>query len=189
MTKAQENKLRKAGIFNLADVKKIGISQPTLSRLVKNGEINRVGRGIYVHPKASLSSDTVEFQVALAKFGPKSAIGGMTALFHYNLVEQVPNQTWVIVPPDVRTKDQLYRLIRTKTDSDIGIEKKDRYRIASVERALIEALKFSSKIGRSTALKAVRAAIQGKQTNMAKLRQTARALKLEDTLARFLEDL
>ena len=59
----------------------------------------------------------------------------------------------------------------------------------SFERALIEALKFSTKIGRGTALKAVRTAIQNGQTNMIKLRQMARKLRLEDVLARFLEDL
>lgn len=189
MTKMQEGKLKKAGLFRLEEAKRIGISQATLSRLVKEGKINRVERGIYLHPKAIIATNTASFQIAFMKFGPKSAIGGMSALFHYNLIEQVPTQMWIIVPPSVRTKNHLYRLIRTKTDAEVGIEAKNQYRIVSVERALIEGLKFSSKIGKGTALRAVRTALQNKQTNMMKLRRMAHALNLESSLARFLEDL
>jgi predicted transcriptional regulator of viral defense system len=189
MTRAQENKLKKFGLFRMEKAKEIGVSQAALSRLVKDGKISRVERGIYIHPEATVSPDAIGFQIAFMKFGPISAIGGMSALFHYNLIEQVPTQTWVIVPPSMRTKDQLYRLVRTKTGLEIGIENKNGYRIASVERALIEGLKFSSKIGRGTALKAIRTAIQNKQTNMMRLRHMARDLGLEKLLGRFLEDL
>ena len=189
MTKVQGNKLKKIGLFRAQEAKKFGISQAALSRLVKEKKINRVERGIYIHPRASISPHAVGFQVAFMKFGPKSAIGGMSALFHYNFIEQVPAQTWIIVSPSVRTKDRLYRLMRTKTDPDIGIETKNRYRIASIERALVEGLKFSSKIGRGTALRAVRIAIQNKQTNITSLRYMARALDLEKLFGRFLEDI
>ena len=188
MDRNQEAKLKKAGIFKLEDARKIGVSQPALSRLVKQGKINRVGRGIYVHPKANVSA-TADFQIALAKFGQESAIGGLTALFHYNLIEQVPTQVWVLVPPTVWTKERSYRLMRTKSDLTVGVEAKDGYRIASIERALVEGLKFSSKILKTTALKAVRAALKNKQTNLPKLRKMASALHLDSTLARFVEDI
>jgi predicted transcriptional regulator of viral defense system len=188
MDRNQEAKLKKAGFFKLEDARKIGVSQPALSRLVKQGKINRVGRGIYVHPKANVSA-TADFQIALTKFGQESAIGGLTALFHYNLIEQVPTQVWVLVPPTVWTKERSYRLMRTKSDLTVGVEAKDGYRIASIERALVEGLKFSSKIGKTTALKAVRAALKNKQTNLPKLRKMASALHLDSTLARFVEDI
>lgn len=189
MTKIQEDKLKKIGFFRLEAAKRIGISQSALSRLVKAGKINRMERGIYLHPKAIIAIRTASFQIAFMKFGSKSAIGGMSALFHYNLIEQVPTQTWVIVPTTVRTKDHLYRLIRTKTDVEVGVDFKNNYRIVSIERALIEGLKYSSKMGKGTVLRAVRTALQNKQTNMVKLRRMAHALNLERSLARFLEDL
>lgn len=132
-----------------------------------------LGDGIYVHPKADISPETAGFQIAQSKFGEKSAIGGMTALFHYRLIEEVPTQTWVIVPPSVWTKENGYRLMRTKSDLKTGIETKKGYRIVSIERALLEGLKFSSKIGKSTAIKAVRTAIKNKQANMIGLRNSS----------------
>lgn len=187
MSPAQDTKLRRLGLFTLAQAKKLGVDQPSLSRLVQEGALNRVSRGIYLHPKASIAPDTIAFQIAQAKFGEDAAIGGLSALFHYNLVEQVPGQTWIIVPPRTHTTERLYRLIRTKIDTKTGIISKNGYRIASIERALIEALKFSSKIGERTALKAVRQALAKRLTTEAKLGHMAKALKLESTLERYFE--
>jgi len=187
MTKAQETKLKKQGFFKLADAEKIGVSQPMLSRLVKQGQITRVGRGIYIHPKAHVATESAGFQIAQAKFGKTAAIGGLSALFHYNLAEQVPTETWMVVPPKIWTKEKGYRLLRTKSGTEIGVESMDGFRIVSVERALIEGLKFSTKIGEVTVLRAVRAALKSKQTNMSKLRKMATALKLDAILARHIE--
>lgn len=187
MTRSQEAKLKKQGLFRIDDAKRIGISQPMLSRLVGQGKLTRVGRGIYIHPEARITAETAGFQIAQAKFGETVAIGGLSALAHYNLTEQVPTETWVVVPPEIWTKEKGYRLLRTKSDMEIGIDMREGFRIVSVERALIEGLKFATKIGEVTALKAVRAAIKNKQTNMAKLRKMASALKLDAILARHIE--
>jgi predicted transcriptional regulator of viral defense system len=187
MSPAQEAKLKRLGIFTLAQANKVGVHQSSLSRLVKKGTLQRVRRGIYLHPKAHISANEIEFQIAQAKFGNKAAIGGLSALFHYNLVEQVPGQTWVIVRSGVHTAERSYRLMRTKTDINVGIVEQDGYRIASIERALIEALRYSSKIGERTALKAVRIALTKRLTTEAKLGQMAKALKLESSLVRYFE--
>jgi predicted transcriptional regulator of viral defense system len=187
MTSIQESKLRKIGLFSLAQAKELGIEQPHLSRLVKKGIFQRVARGFYLHPHAKISSDAIEFQIACAKFGPESAIAGLSALFHYRLIEQVPTQTWILVPPHVRSKERGYRLMRTKSDSRVGVNSKKRFNIVSLERALIEGLKFSSKIGERTALKAVRTALSTKQTTEAKLGKTAKELGLQKVLEKYFE--
>lgn len=75
MEKQQESTIKKLGIFTLAQGKEIGLSQQDMSRLVTPKDLNRVGRGIYLHPDAKLDRD-VGFQLASAKFGPEAAIGG-----------------------------------------------------------------------------------------------------------------
>jgi predicted transcriptional regulator of viral defense system len=186
MTRSQELKLKKMGPFTTAQAKKLGLSQSTLSRLIQDGRIRRIGRGLYLHPKALVIRE-IDFQIACEKFGPQSAVGGLSALFYYNLIEQVPTQTWVIVPPEVSSRNRLFRLVRTKTDVTTSIVAKDRYRIVSLERALIEGLKFSSKIGERVALKAVRTALTNKQTSEAKLGKMAEALNLKNVLYRYFE--
>lgn len=178
--------LKNLGLFKTAQAEKLGISRPALSRLVETGEVLRVGRGLYVH-KSAKTAQTLGFQIACAKFGREAAIGGLTALFHYNLVEQVPQETWVIVPPETRTKEKGYRLMRTKAPINVGVTDADGYKIATVERALIEGLRFASKIGERTAIGAARKALAQKLTTEAKLGRAAKELGLLSSVQRFFE--
>ena len=129
------------------------------------------------YPEASLGRE-YDFQIACAKLGPHAVIGGMSALFYYNLVEQVPKQTWVLVPPHKITSNRSYRLIRTQTPLDKGIVAGNGYQVASIERAIMEGFKLASKIGERTAIHACRTAIQQKQTTLKKIGMTAKELGL-----------
>ncbi len=174
------------GLFTLSQAEKIGLSQQSLSRLVESEEIKRVARGIYLHPEASLEGD-VGFQIACTKFGPKSAIGGLSALFHYNLIEQVPGHTWVLVPTERKTRESGYKLIRTKVSLDHEIVTQNGYRIVSLERSILEGLKLITKIGERTAVKAARDALATRQTTELKLGKAAKELGLESVLIKYLE--
>ena len=186
MDKHRLPQIKKLGVFTLAQGKSVGISQQEISRLVAAKDLVRIGRGIYLHPKASLDKD-VGFQIAYSKFGSGSAIGGLSALSHYNLAEQVPGEIWVMVPPEKRTRETGYKLIRTKTRLDKQIVVEKGYRIVTVERAVLEALKFITKIGERTAIKAAREALATRKTTEAKLAKAANELELESVLAKHLE--
>jgi predicted transcriptional regulator of viral defense system len=186
MTASQSKALKSLGLFTTAQAEEIGISRPALSRMVERGELLRAGRGVYRHPKAPVTRE-IDFQIACAKFGPDAAVGGLSALFYYNLAEQVPQETWVIVPPKTRTKERGYRLLRTKVPLDVGVIAKNGYKVVTVERALVEGLRFASKIGERTAIGAVRKAFAQKLTNQAKLGRAAKELGLLSVVQRFLE--
>ncbi len=186
MDKRQQPQIKKLGVFTLAQGKSVGISQQDISRLVAAKDLVRLGRGIYLHPKASLDKD-VGFQIAYSKFGPGSAIGGLSALYHYNLAEHVPGEVWVMVPPEKRTRETGYKLIRTKTRLDKQIVDEKGYRIVTVERAVLEALKFITKIGERTAIKAAREALATRKTTEARLAKAAKKLELGSVLAKYLE--
>jgi len=186
MEKRQQQHIRKIGVFTLAQGKAAGISQQDISRLVAKRELVRLGRGIYLHPKASLGKDG-GFQIAYSKFGPGSAIGGLSALYHYNLAEQVPGELWVIVSPEKKTRETGYKLIRTKTRLDNQIKDEKGYRIVTVERAVLEGLKFITKIGERTAIKAAREALAQKTITEVSLARCANELRLETILAKHLQ--
>jgi predicted transcriptional regulator of viral defense system len=184
--KRQQPQIKKLGVFTLAQGKAAGISQQDISRLVAKRDLVRLGRGIYLHPKASLDKD-VGFQIAYSKFGPGSAIGGLSALYHYNLAEQVPGELWVIVSPEKKTRETGYKLIRTKTRLDNQIKDEKGYRIVTVERAVLEGLKFITKIGERTAIKAAREALAQKTITEVSLARCANELRLETILAKHLQ--
>lgn len=186
MNRAQEAKLKKLGIFSLAQANELGISQQSLSKLVKQEKIKRIDRGIFLHPEAALGRE-YDFQIACAKLGPYAVIGGLSALFYYNLAEQVPKQTWVLVPPHKITSNRSYRLIRTQTPLDKGIVECNGYKIVSIERAIVEAFKLASKMGERTAVKACRVAIQQRQTTLKKIGMVAKELGLASYLTKYSE--
>lgn len=178
--------LSKLGVFTLAQAKDEGVTQQDISRLVAANELVRIERGIFLHPKAHLDRD-VGFQIAISKFGPESAVGGLSALYYYNLADQVPGEIWLVVPPEKRTRVKGYRLMRTKTSLDKEIHDEKGYRIVTIERAILEALKFITKIGEKTAIKAAREALASGQTTEIKLAKAARNLGLESVLSKYLE--
>ncbi len=186
MTNEQESKLKSLGVFTLTQAHKIGVAQQDLSVLVKQEKITRIERGIYLHPEAKIGRE-VDFQIACAKFGTDAVIGGLSALFYYNLAEQVPQQTWVLVPPQKITHSRNYRLIRSKTSLNKGVINEKGYRIVSIERAIIEGFKLASKIGERTAIKAARDAIRQQMTTLQKMGKVAKDLGLDSYLTKYFE--
>lgn len=186
MEKKKPNRIRKGRIFKLDDLIQTGLTQQDVSRLVAKNHIKRIGRGLYLHPESAITANP-DFEVATIKFGRESAIGGLSALFHYNLCDQAPTETWVLVPPEKRTSVIGFRLVRTKTPLDKGVVEHRRYRIVSVERAVLESLKLMTKIGERTAIRAARQALASKQTSEIKIGKTAKELGLENVWKKYFE--
>ena len=181
-------KLKKAGLFTLKEAKDLGLPQSTLSRLVTAGKIDRVARGIYVHSEYNLIDySKLDFMIAYKKFGKSSIVGGMTALFHYGLIQQAPKQTWVIVEKTTVTHDKMYRLMRAKNVSQKCIENYGSYKMTDINRTLIDILSMSNKISVRTAIEAVKKAINNKLTTLDKLVDASKTLKKEKILKKYWE--
>ena len=190
MDRTISKKLQSMGLFKSNEVyKKTGISQPTLSRWTRKGFIKHVSRGLYIHPQSSVLPEHLDFAIACSHFGFKSAIGGLSALFYYGLIEQVPEQVWLIVPSSRKNEStqKKYKCLRTQTSLRIGIDKKEYFRITNVERTLLEAMKFATKIGQRTAISATREALKEGLTTEKKLVQMASRLKMKNALKKYWE--
>ena len=190
MDKVIHKKLQSMGLFKPDEVqKKIGISQSTLSRWVDKGFINHVSRGLYIHPQSSVLPEYLDFAIACSHFGFKSAIGGLSALFYYGLIEQAPEQVWLIVPPSRKdeSNQKKYKCLRTQTSLRIGIDKKKYFKITNVERTLLEAMKFATKIGQRTAISSARKALKEGLTTEKKLAQMSSRLKMKNVLEKYWE--
>ena len=182
--------IKKAGLIKTSEAKKnFGISQPTLSRWAKLGLIEKIGQGLYLHPDSSIDYGTLDFSIACSTFGPRSFIGGLSALYYYGLIEQPPQQVWVLVPPEKVSRNLKFRCLRTINSFRFGIKKLDYFRISSIERAIIESLKYASKIGERNALHAARKALKQGLTSEVKLGQMATLLKLGNVLKKYWESI
>jgi predicted transcriptional regulator of viral defense system len=176
--------LEKLGVFTRSDIKRIGLPRSLFYKLIQEGKIEKLAHGFYLHIEASnFEPEEIDFIVACKKFGDNAVIGGLSALARYNLIEEIPRQIWVLVPDNKQTKSKLYRLIRTTHPfSDIGIEKHTHYRITTLERTLVEALIYASKIGLDTAVGAIVKAVKNKQTSLSKIGNMAEKMNKKDII-------
>jgi predicted transcriptional regulator of viral defense system len=182
------DKLRNLGIFDLQIAMKVtGASRSTIFKWIKDGKLNKTESGLYLHPESKIEPQYEDYICACKFFGKDSAVGGLTALFYYGLIEQVPSQIWMIVSPENRTIKNKYKIIRTKTNPKIGIKKIHGFRMTSIERTLIESLKFATKIGVRIAIGAIRKAIKDKKTTEVKIGKMARELNMWSTLEKYWE--
>ena len=190
VNKAIYKKLQSMGLFKSSEAqRKTGISQSTLSRWASKGIIKRVDRGLYMHPQSSIPPELLDFAIACTHFGNQSAVGGVSALFYYGLIEQVPQQVWLIVPSSRKNEriQKKYKCLRIHTTLKIGIDKQKHFKITNIERTLIEAMKFGTKIGQRTAISSARKALREGLTNEKKLLQMASCLKIKNILEKYWE--
>lgn len=174
--------LKKLGIFSAEEAEKAGVPRAALYRLKQSERILQIAPGIFSHPDVPLDGTELDYAAACKSLGPKAVIGGLSGLVHYRLTELVPQQLWVLVPPQKRTWNRVFRILRTSSPLDVEVETRKFYRIVTLERALVEGLKYSTKIGLETALTAIRTAIRERKTNMQKLGRAAEALGMKSII-------
>jgi predicted transcriptional regulator of viral defense system len=186
----KEKKKKTSGslkVFKLKEALDVGLTRRTILKKVLNGEFLKLSHGVYLNLEADLPVDYIDFIAAISKFGENSVIGGLTALYYHNLIEQVPQQVWVIVPQNTRTTEKKYRLIRSKKTSGYGIEHHKEFRICDIDRSIAEAFKYSSKIGIRVAISATVRAIKDKKTTLTEIMKAARKLNYEKSIKKHWE--
>lgn len=181
------DKLKNQGVLTLGEIKKLGVSQATVSTMSKANKLIKLSHGFYIHPSCNVHPEDLDFIIACKKFGKSSVIAGISALFHYKLIEQVPSQIWILVDYKKQTSNKFYRLLRVRKISSFGIIKKKNYKIVSLERALIEGLKYSNKIGLRIVIHAIKSAILDKKTTTTKLLESSKKLACKKILEKYWE--
>lgn len=184
---SKTQQLKKLGIFTTSEAIESGFSQPTLSRMAKQGDVIRLEHGIFRHKDAKIDLEHIDFAVVTKRFGEHAVVGLMSALSYHGLIEQVPQQVWLLVTPSVRPTSKLYRTVRVRSDLTVGIEHNKYFAITNIERTIVESFKYSTKVGLDVAVRAARLALKRKRTTGAKLLKQAKELKMEKFILRHWE--
>lgn len=182
---SQREKLRTLisgrAILRAQDLRKHGIAGATIQRALDDGDLIRIGRGLYQHPEAEIDSDLTLAEVA--KRVPKGVIAMTTALAWHGLTDQMPRKTWVAIgtsnwspapgyPPIriVRFADKyLTQGVEHHTVSGVDVP------IYSVSKTLADLFRNGRLIDRSVAVEGLRAAVEQRKVNPAEIAEAARA--------------
>lgn len=178
-------KAPKKSPFSYHDALTSGVSRRALQRLLADGQIERIGRGVY---RDATRDDHGEesFRNATALVGEPSAICLLSALSHYELTDLIPKRTWIMVPAPKRTTAAQVRLLRKREPRwRIGITRKNGYSITTVERTILDTL-CSFDPGLDAGLSALKKALRQRLTTPAKIAEVARQLGVFDRLLPYL---
>jgi predicted transcriptional regulator of viral defense system len=81
----------------LSELMQAGVTAAAVSRMRENGQIVRLGRGLYQLPDASIDANHELAQAA--KRVPKGIICLTSALAFYELTDTIPSRVWMAIGP------------------------------------------------------------------------------------------
>ena len=186
---------RRAKSVTRGDIAAAGIHTQALTRLVKNGTLERVSRGRYRLPDAPV---TEHHGLALAVAAvPKGVVCLISALNFHGIGTQVPAEVWIALDRRTRRPALRYpplRVVRFGGSAlSEGIESHSiegvAVRVYNVAKTLADVFKYRNKIGLDVALEALREAWRDRRFKMDDIHRYARVCRVERVMRPYLESL
>jgi predicted transcriptional regulator of viral defense system len=185
--------LGSAGMMRASELVAQGIAATTISRMLEDGDIIRLSRGLYQLSDAPL--DTQHDLAEAAKRVPNGVICLVSALSYHELTDQLPRQVWMAIgakdwaPADHGPKLRLIRmtdalLIR---DTDTAVIGHVPVRVFNVPRTLADCFRFRAKVGLSVAVEALQEALRRRRTTPALIAEHAQSRRVWAVMRPYIE--
>ncbi|MCP4657825.1 MAG: transcriptional regulator, partial [bacterium] len=151
-----------AGVLRPRDLEPHGIPRAALQRLLQRGEVERVGRGLYMLPGADVTEH--HSLVEACKRFPQGVVCLLSALRFHDLTTQNPFEVWLAIPQRAwrpRNPGVALRFVYLSRNAyEAGIEEHRiegaDVRVYSAARTVADCFKFRNKIGLDVALEALK---------------------------------
>lgn len=198
MTDSNQNILDLAaerGLIRPRDLTERGLPTVALTRLVRQGRLQRVGRGLYSLPDRPVSEHNALAEVA--RKHPQAIVCLLSALRFHDLTTQSPFEVWLAIPNKARTPKMDYPPLRIVRFSGAALtDGVEEYaidgvpvRVTSVARTVADCFKFRNKIGLDVALEALQEAWRAKRVSMDELWRYATLCRVTNVMRPYMESL
>jgi predicted transcriptional regulator of viral defense system len=187
--------VRARKLIRTADLKEMQVPTVVLTRLVRSGELVRIGRGTYTRPgQESQFSDSL---AEVASRCPQGIVCLLSALNFHEIGTQSPWDVWIAVPNKAYVPKIDYPPLRVVRFSGMalteGIETHVvdgvEVRITSIARTVADCFKYRNKIGLDVALEALRDSWRSKKATMDGLWKYASVCRVAVVMRPYLESL
>src|SRR3989338_7960080 len=198
MNKLAENLLdlaRNKGLIRPCDLAPLGIPRVSLTRAVRRGQLERVGRGLYGLPGRGVSAQGSLSEVS--RKVPKGGVCLLSALRFHGLTTQAPFEVWLAVENKAVKPKLDYPPLRIVRFSGAafteGVEEHVvdgvTVRVTGVAKTVADCFKYRNKIGLDVALEALREAWHDKRMMSDDIWHYAKVCRVDNVMRPYLESL
>jgi len=198
MNKPPENLFdlaRNKGLIRPRDLAPLGIPRVSLTRAVRRGQLERVGRGLYGLPGREVSAQGVLAEVALRV--PKGVVCLLSALRFHGLTTQAPFEVWLAIENKAIRPKLDYPPLRIVRFSGAalteGVEEHIvdgvTVRVTGVAKTVADCFKYRNKIGLDVALEALREAWHEKRMTSDDIWHYGKVCRVANVMRPYLESL
>jgi predicted transcriptional regulator of viral defense system len=183
------------GLIRPRDLVAQGLPRVALTRLVRQGQLTRVGRGLYARPDRTVTEHGTLAEIA--RKHPKAIVCLLSALRVHDLTTQSPFEVWLAIPNKARAPKLEYPPLRFVCFSGAaltdGIEDHlidgVTVRVTGVARTVADCFKFRNKIGLDVAMEALREAWANKRVSMDELWRYATLCRVANVMRPYMKSL
>jgi predicted transcriptional regulator of viral defense system len=186
---------RRHGVVRSKELEAAGIARSQLSRMVANGELQRISRGLYTLPDTASTPDEGLLQVI--RRHPNTRFCLLTALRLHGVTTQPPFEVWIAIGHKDRAPIQKWpplRVVRYSGEAlDAGLITIKTggvsVRVTNIAKTVADCFKFRHLIGLDVALEALREALNKRVTNSNELWRYAKICRVTRIMRPYLEAL
>ena len=193
-----EARLDAAGVgafFRPRDVLPLGVSFRQLQRLVAEGAVEKVGRGVY--RLSEVEPTEFETIAMVATAAPDAIVCLLSALRIHEIGTQSPHQVWLAIDRKARIPRRLPAKVRVVRFSGAmltyGVVAQSmqgvRVRLTNPARTVVDCFRYRNKIGLDVAMEALRDAVRSRKAMVSEIDRAAEVCRIRTVIGPYLEAL
>jgi predicted transcriptional regulator of viral defense system len=186
---------RSRGLIRSRDLAPFEIPRVSLTRAVRSGLLERIGRGLYGLPGREISAHGSLAEVA--RRVPKGVVCLLSALRFHDLTTQIPFEVWLAIENKALAPKLDYpplRIVRFSGEAFTeGVEEhvvdSVTIRVTGVAKTVADCFKYRNKIGLDIAIEALREAWHEQRMSSDDLWRYAKVCRVANVMRPYLDSL
>ena len=185
--------LMQRGAMRRVELSEVGVHPETLTRLVADGTLTRVARGVYQLADAEIAAS--HDLAVIAKLIPKGVISLVSALQFHELTHHMPSRVWVAINTKARKPKLEYpptRIVRfgeRALSLGVQIHTIDRVPVPIFDPAktVVDCFRFRRLVGLDVSLEGLHNVVRSGKAKPSELVGYAREIRIWSVLRPYLE--
>src|SRR5665213_4634696 len=182
-------------VIRSADLERLAVPRNYLGRLVREGKLERVGRGLYSSAEHPPSENRTLLEVC--RKVPQAVICLWSALRFHELTTENPFEVWIALKPGAwspRIEYPPIRVVRVSGEAlAFGVVEHlvegFEIKVYSPAKTVADCFKFRSKIGTDLAIQALRECFREKKATMDELWEAAKICRVSNVMRPYMQSL